>query len=406
MKGRRGGPATENQAAAIGLTAVVAVLGLIALSVAVFQQRFTDTEPVMVSASRAGLLMSPGAMVKTRGVQVGTVGAVLNVPTGARLRLDIESEHLDAVPATVVANIVPTTLFGSKYVELVAPSHIGASIRAGAEIPARHVTAEVNNTFESLVNLLNSAQPKQINAALTSLASSLQDNGTDLGEFIELINTYLREINPHLPKLNADINDAVDVVSQYTDLAPDLVKLAHDGTEISDTLVDHQASLHAMLISFTELADNTGELAESTEHDLSLALKGLRPETRLLARYSPEFPCLIEGLAVSKDLANRAFGGAPGTQPGINGYVGFMPRQEPYSNPRDLPKIETTSDPDCAGLPNVTVGKIPRPSFPSGGPDPYEGDITYGGTGGTDGGLPDVYLGQLLGIFSGLGNLL
>ncbi|MCW2784732.1 MAG: mce5A [Marmoricola sp.] len=395
---------TEVRSAFVGILAIVVAFGLIALSTALFKHSFTSTESLTLRSDRAGLLMSKGAMVKLRGVEIGRVGEVSEVAGGAQLRLDIDSKYLSTIPANVAADIVPTTVFGNKYVELVPPAQPGPAIAAGSVVTGQHVTVEVNNTFESLVNLLNGVEPRQINAALTSLASSLQDNGAQAGQFIDLLNTYLGEINPQLPLINADITQGVGVAGQYADLAPNLVRLAGNGTTISDTLVANRASLDALLVSFSRLADKTGTLAKSNEKNLAASLTALDPTTKLLAKYSPEFPCLLEGLAISKDMANKAFGAAPGVQPGINGYIGLLPSQEPYQNPRDLPEINAKNGPGCYGLPNVTVGKIPHPTFDSGGPDPYAGDIPGGGSAGTKGGLGPVYTKQFLGVLFGLGN--
>jgi ABC-type transporter Mla subunit MlaD len=49
---------------------IVAVFGLAAT---LFRGGFTDSVPVTVIASRAGLVMNPDAKVQVRGVQVGKV---------------------------------------------------------------------------------------------------------------------------------------------------------------------------------------------------------------------------------------------------------------------------------------------------------------------------------------------
>src|SRR5207247_1775735 len=134
-------------------------------------------------------------------------------------------------------------------------------------------------------------------------------------------NRYLGQINPLLPQFEDDVTQGAKVAGEYADLAPDLVNLAKNGTTINDTLVANKASLDALLISFAHLADNTGALATANEKSLDRTLQALDPTTKLLARYSPEFPCTFQGLAIDNDLATTAFGEP---QQGINAVVGLL----------------------------------------------------------------------------------
>ncbi|HEY9303912.1 MAG TPA: MlaD family protein, partial [Mycobacterium sp.] len=56
-----------------------------------FSGGFTDSVPVTVLSSRAGLVMNPDARVKLRDVQVGKVSSIEEQPNGqAALHLAIE----------------------------------------------------------------------------------------------------------------------------------------------------------------------------------------------------------------------------------------------------------------------------------------------------------------------------
>ncbi|HEX4189458.1 MAG TPA: MCE family protein [Marmoricola sp.] len=395
---------TQTVSAVVGVIAVVAAFALVALSVALYSHKFTKTDDLTVQSSRAGLMMTKGGAVKLRGVEIGTVAAVRSTSDGADIDLKVDRRYLSAIPDNVGAQIVPTTVFGNKYVDLTVPSSPGPAIPAGSVITADHVTVEVNSTFESLMGLLDAVKPSQINSALTSLSTALQGNGTTAAHFIGLLDTYLGQINPQLPQFNSDVTQGVKVAGEYADLAPDLVNLAKNGTTVSDTLVANKASLDALLISFTHLANSTGTLASANETNLDKTLQALDPTTKLLARYAPEFPCTFQGLAVDNTLATRAFGLV---QQGINAVVGLLPAQSPYEYPTDLPDVRADSGPQCYGLPNLTPGKIPaHEPFDIGGTNPYAGDVTGGGTAGTKGGLAPVYMKQLFESVLGLGHLL
>lgn len=105
-----------------GLATVAIVVGLIAVPVGLFRGSFTTSVPVTVLSKRAGLVMYPDAKVKMRGVPVGKVGDIEARPDGtAVLQLQLNPDQLRLIPANVSANITSSTVFGAKFVDLVAP---------------------------------------------------------------------------------------------------------------------------------------------------------------------------------------------------------------------------------------------------------------------------------------------
>lgn len=387
----------------VGLISLVVLAGLIALSLAMFQRSFTSTRSLTVKAPRAGLMMGAGGDVKLRGVDVGTVRSVDSTPTGALLTLAIDTKAMGSIPANVTARIVPTTLFGNKYVELRLPGAPGPAITPGAVIAAQHVTVEVNDTFSQLMKVLGAVKPRDVNGALSALAGSLRGNGRLVGEFIALLDRYLADINPALPTLDVDLAKGATVADEYAGLAPDLVRVLGNGGTLSDTIVANKASLHAMLLSFTSLADHTSSLVTNNAAGLDSVLSNLDPTTKLLAEYAPELPCVVNGLVVSYRYGMRIFGGEV---PGIYGVAGLLPAQDGYKNPRDLPVVAAKAAPACYGLPNLSLKTLQHPAFDDGGPDPYAGDTVLGGSAGTAGGMNKVYGKQVLLNALGIGNIL
>ncbi|MBB3039308.1 MlaD family protein [Hoyosella altamirensis] len=88
----------QKKFAALGLVGLLAAIAI--LTYAMFTGRFTATEPVTVFSSRSGLVMAPDAKVKLRGVDIGLVRAVSEVPGGAQLELDIYPAQLEKLPRT------------------------------------------------------------------------------------------------------------------------------------------------------------------------------------------------------------------------------------------------------------------------------------------------------------------
>lgn len=141
----------------------------------------------------------------------------------------------------------------------------------------------------------------------------------------------------------------------YADTAPDLLRVLDNATATSATVVDEQDNLDAVLLNVTGLADTANTVLTENEQNLNSSLDLLLPTTDLLAEYSPEISCFIVGLNnVIPPLAEQLIGG---NQPGIALSASFMYGQEPYTYPKDLPKVNATGGPNCHGLPNPDLSK-------------------------------------------------
>jgi phospholipid/cholesterol/gamma-HCH transport system substrate-binding protein len=67
----------------MGLVTVAVIVAVFVLAANLFRGGYTDNVPVTVISSRAGLVMNPDAKVQVRGVQVGKVASIENLPNGA-----------------------------------------------------------------------------------------------------------------------------------------------------------------------------------------------------------------------------------------------------------------------------------------------------------------------------------
>jgi phospholipid/cholesterol/gamma-HCH transport system substrate-binding protein len=163
-----------------GLLSVVAVLGIIALAVGLFQGDFIDTVPVTVLSPRAGLVMNPEANVKLRGVQVGKVSSIEYMPNGqAALHLAMYPSQTHFIPANVLVDITSSTVFGAKFVQLVAPADPSPQrLRAGQTLDGKQVIVEINTVFQELTSLLAAIDPAKLNETLGAIASGMNGRAT------------------------------------------------------------------------------------------------------------------------------------------------------------------------------------------------------------------------------------
>ncbi len=340
-------------AAAVLVGAIVAASALTALS---YSAAFTPTATVIVTSSRAGLLMDPDAKVKFLGLQVGTVKSVDYDGSDARLTLAIRSDQMDFIPSNAIVRIASNTVFGAKSVEFVPPEAPSPQpLASGAHVQAGSVSVEVNTLFQTLVNTLHKINPAELNATLTAVSTGLRNNGDDLGATLAGINTLLTQVNPKLPTLQRDFQQTAAVANVYADAAPDLVKVLDNAPTIAETVVDSRDDLSATLLAATGLANNGFDTLAPAENDLVAAVQRLRAPLKVLADYSPEYGCIFKAISILDKRYGPSLGG---TVPGLFVSVSFLPGSQPYTYPESLPIVNASGGPNCRGLPYLPTKQI------------------------------------------------
>ncbi|KRD19168.1 MCE-family protein [Mycobacterium sp. Root265] len=338
----------------VGLVTVGVGLAVVALSVGLFRGSFTTTVPVTVLSERAGLVMNADAKVKLNGAQVGSVQSIESLNDGrAALHLAMDPSYMEIIPANVRVDISSTTVFGSKFVELVSPPDPSAqALRPGQVLDAGHVTVEINTVFEQLSTVLKKIEPTKLNETLGALATALDGRGDQIGQMLADFDGFLAKIDPSLPTMEHEIGTAPEVITAYADASPDLITTVDAATQMSDTLVDERQNLDALLVSVIGLADTGTEVVGVNRQAITDVMHLLVPTTDLTNEYNPALTC---GLGGAVQLAK-----APGTPlPGGVLLQTIVLGQERYRYPQNLPKVAATGGPQCTDLPKVPFQKSP-----------------------------------------------
>ncbi len=354
MRGRR-----LAQQRLLGLVFLSVLAGLVLLTVAMYQKAFQPVVTVTVRADRIGNQLSEGADVKARGLLVGEVRKVASSGGSATLTLALDEKAADLLPSDVRARMVPKTLFGEKIVDLVLDDASTARpLRSGDVIPQdRTETArETSEALDNLLPLLQTLKPAELSTTLNALSSTLRGRGERLGENLELLDTYLQGINPQLPILARDFAGLADLGDTLTRATPDLVTVLDNSSFLSRSLVDQQDELAGALTATTGVSRELDTfLRENEDRLIRLAADSL-PSLQVLARYSPEYPCLAAGLAEADRKIGDSFGGL---QPGLHITLEFVDQQGGY-RPGDEPVYGEDAGPTCYGLPpNAPIRPFP-----------------------------------------------
>lgn len=272
----------------------LAVLALLlSLSVAAYQQVFTSVVRITLEADSLGNQLDPRADVKLRGLLVGEVRAVRADGTKATLDLALKPEYVASIPSDVHARLLPKTLFGEKYVDLVAPARPWARpIRAGDVITQdrTRVGIELQQLMNDLLPLLRTVRPGKLNATLSAFATALEGRGDRIGDNLTRVEDYLHRLNPHLPSLTEDFARLADVAEVYGDAAPDLMGILRNTVTTSRTIVEERDRLAAALTTTATAAGTADGFLDANGDRLITLGRVSRPTLGVFARYSPSTP--------------------------------------------------------------------------------------------------------------------
>ncbi|TNY35237.1 MCE family protein [Thermomonospora catenispora] len=345
----------------LGLVFLLVLALLLWLSVAIYNKKFSPADLVTLRTGATGNEMHRNADVKLRGVVVGQVREIESTGDGARLTLAFKPGMLRHVPANVTAQMLPTTLFGQRYVALIPPAQPSPEpLRPGAVITQdRSQNAiELEQVLENVLPLLTAVKPERLAATLTALADALEGRGEELGETLVTLDAHLKKFNPHLPQMNRDLKELVRVGHAYAEAAPDILDALEDFAITSRTLVDQRAELSELYGTVTSTSRYLRDWLIAHRDHLILLSDHSRPTLELLARYSPAFPCTLRMLRDFVPAMDRALG--KGTdRPGLSVTVKVAPSRGRYLPGRDRPVYNASGGPRCYSVPYDGVGTVP-----------------------------------------------
>jgi phospholipid/cholesterol/gamma-HCH transport system substrate-binding protein len=348
-----------NRDRALGLCFVVLLLAALSMSVLAYRKAFTPVAWVTLRADHTGLQLSPGADVKLRGVMVGEVRSVSADGSAATLRLAVDPAQLRQIPANVSARLLPKTLFGERYVELTPPASPSATaLRAGAAIGQDRSSSaiELEKVLDDVLPLLQTIQPDKLAATLGALATALRGKGDQLGGDLAAFDTYLAGLNTQLPDLQADLAKLGPVLAGYDGALPDLLAILRNATVTANTVTQQRDQLAAFLADTTDLAGSARSFVERYGDRIIQVGQVSAPVLQLLATYSPEYPCLLQGLVRLQPNVEQVFSGGR-----MHITLEVTKDNGRYNAGQDDPVYGAHNGPNCRGLPNPPV---PAPQVP------------------------------------------
>ncbi|HVT19817.1 MAG TPA: MCE family protein [Mycobacteriales bacterium] len=304
-----------------GLAFLAVVVALLGLTVLIYNKALPGqgSDKVTLEATRIGNQLIIPADVKYQGVLVGRVSSVHSNGEQATLTLQLSKSLIKKIPENVQARILPKTLFGEKYVDLVPPQAevttpppaIGA-LRAGDVIQEdrSQVAVELQQVFTKLVPVLRAANPAALSVALSNTAMALQGRGEKLGHSLELINSYFRQLNQDLPNIQHDISGLADLASNYADAAPDLLATLKHFSVTAKTFTVKADPYAQFLAGTAGFADTAADFFKNNGKGLVDLARYSKGPLDVLSDYSIVLECLPNGLSIfDRERLEHAFKG-------------------------------------------------------------------------------------------------
>ncbi|GAB3860283.1 hypothetical protein GCM10028801_22830 [Nocardioides maradonensis] len=241
------------------------LIGLVALAViGVFitlrsNGTFGTTPHVAALVDNAGGALVKGSDVKMNGLIIGKVASITRDPSGqVKVDMDMVKDDLGAIPSNVVARILPATVFGKTFVDLVVHGQASsAHLKAGDTVhaDATQGTLELQNALDDIDKLVKALGPAELASAIGSAAQALDGRGAQIASTVHTFNGYLDKLNPRMPAVRSDLEQLANATAVVNRVAPDLLDATDDALVVAGTLVKNQSALAALLSGGTTLAD-------------------------------------------------------------------------------------------------------------------------------------------------------
>lgn len=306
-RSRRGREPTQRDLALQGVVFIIVVVLLGALLSMKLKGEFGDTIPVTAEVQNAGGSLKSGVDVKMRGMAVGKVGGLTAERGHVTVDLNIERRHANRIPSSVQARVLPASVFGTSYVDLVIPDGTGGAppLQAGDVVrqDSTQDTVELQTALDSIDQLVDALGPSELATALHTVASVLDGRGEDLGRAIDEFTILVDRFEPLVPELRTDLALLATNLEAVRRNAPDLLDATDDGRITLNKLADRGEELEKLLDGGTTLMQESDAFLTSNEADylealdLSVTLVGVLYDSRTGVR-----DALLETGRVSRSL--------------------------------------------------------------------------------------------------------
>lgn len=287
--------------AVAGVALVALLVGAVVVVLLAYGGTFSSAVPVAANLSGQGNAVQPGDVVRYRELDVGEVASSITVlgPGHARVDLHLNPSAAREVPANVLAQVQPASIFGTQAVVLLDPAHPSPQhLRAHDVIAAAASSGgtSLQTTTADLDEVLDAVHPARLAIALEAVANALYGNGTQLGNALADTSAYLHALQPALPALVADLPLVTTIARQAWVYVPSLLLGVRNLTTTADTVAAAAAELGTLLGEGDTTANLTTAFLQQNTATYARLVADVLPLLDTVAAHPGVLPKTLQGL--------------------------------------------------------------------------------------------------------------
>lgn len=327
---------------------LVIAVAFVGTTIAIYNKVFSSSDTVELITDEMAFSLPNDADVKLRGVFVGTVDSVEPQGDEVLVRLAMNPELTDQIPANVVGRLLPKTLFGERYVGLAYPDDPRGELAAGDVIQqdTRGNALELGEVLDGLLPVLEAVPPEQLASTLGALNQALDGRGDQIGASLADIGRVFDGITEEMPALESGLQDLATFSQTYTEAVPDLIHALDSLRTTSNTAVERRDDIAHGLTRVSESSEVlTGFLATNRDDLISIAADS-RDSLEQLAEYSGVIPCSTMQFSEAVDRSDEILG-VDTVNPGIRVTIEIVNPMGRYLPNQDEPRMFDTRPPRC-----------------------------------------------------------
>lgn len=274
-----GRPPTKDTMVARGVIFVVIAAVICTSFILVSRGALAERTTVTAHFTDAGGSLVKNADVKYNGINVGKLNAIEEAEGGAaknglNLKLFIDDKYTDDIPANVTARVMPASIFGTSFVDLMQPASPEGKLTSSTVIEqdTSKQTLELQTILDGLDRVVKSMKPAQLSEMLGNLSQALNGKGPQIGSTIDALDQFLAQLNPRMPLVTQNLDLLAGNLDALQVAAPDLFAATENVLVTARTLSSNAANFQKAVATGAEVFADTEKLLSDNEKNLVSAL--------------------------------------------------------------------------------------------------------------------------------------
>ena len=253
---------------------------------------------LQLTMPRAGVGLDDAADVRIRGMVVGEVTAIATSGDGtAELTLRIDDDV--TVPASTVATVQPTTIFGPKYVDLDtggAPDGDPVLV-AGDRLVADAAPTELDEALDGLADLFAVVDTDDVSVIVGELATGLAGQEEPLGANLDASGEVLDLLDRRADDVASMISGLAELMDEVADTGPGLLRAGDDLAAFLGTIDRREEAFGDLLTETSRVSTAVTTMLDEQGDDLDGLIDGVAAATAALDGEAERLPDLLTGVA-------------------------------------------------------------------------------------------------------------